>query len=31
MLGAQFYTTSQAAMVFDFELLEGGDVRELFP
>ena len=29
MLGAQFYTTSQAAMVFDFELLDGDDIRDL--
>jgi hypothetical protein len=29
MLGAQFYTTSQAAMVFDFDLLEGDDIRDL--
>jgi hypothetical protein len=29
MLGAQFYTTSEAALVFDYELLEGPLVREL--
>jgi hypothetical protein len=29
MLGAQFYTTSEAAMVFDFELLEGQQIFEL--
>ena len=29
MLGTQFYVTSEAAMVFDFELLEGTHIREL--
>jgi hypothetical protein len=29
MLGAQFYATSEAAMVFDFELREGDLAREL--
>jgi hypothetical protein len=29
MLGAQFYTTSDAAMVLDFQLLEGADIRNL--
>jgi hypothetical protein len=29
MLGAQFYATSAAALVFDYELLEGVLVREL--
>lgn len=29
MLGSQFYLTSDAAQVFDFELLEGLQVREL--
>jgi hypothetical protein len=29
MLGAQFYVTSEAAMVFDFELFEGARVHEL--
>ena len=29
MLGAQFYHTSDAALVFDYELLEGTEVREL--
>jgi hypothetical protein len=29
MLGAQFYVTSQAAMVFDFELLEGTEAGGL--
>ena len=29
MLGAQFYLTSEAAMVYDFELLEGAGIREL--
>lgn len=29
MLGAQFYITSEAAMVFDFELLEGPTIRDL--
>jgi hypothetical protein len=29
MLGAQFYTTSDAAMVFDFQLLEGAEIRNL--
>jgi hypothetical protein len=29
MLGAQFYITSQAAMVLDFELLDGADVSAL--
>ena len=29
MLGAQFYVTSDAALVFDYELLEGLQVREL--
>lgn len=29
MLGTQFYVTSAAAMVFDYELLEGAAVREL--
>ena len=28
-IGTQFYTTSDAAMVFDYELLEGERVREL--
>jgi hypothetical protein len=31
MLGAQFYITSEAALVFDFELLEGNRVSELVP
>ena len=29
MLGAQFYVTSEAAMVYDFELLEGSSIRDL--
>lgn len=29
MLGAQFYVTSDAAFVFDYELLEGRQVRDL--
>ena len=29
MLGAQFYLTSEAALVYDFELLEGAGIREL--
>ncbi len=29
MLGAQFYVTSDAALVFDYELLEGLQVRDL--
>jgi hypothetical protein len=29
MLGAQFYATSDAASVFDYELLEGLEVRDL--
>lgn len=29
MLGAQFYATSDAAMVFDFELVEPGRLNEL--
>jgi hypothetical protein len=29
MLGTQFYVTSEAAMVFDFELLEGAQFRGL--
>jgi hypothetical protein len=29
MLGAQFYLTADAALVFDYELLEGPQVREL--
>ena len=29
MLGAQFYVTSEAALVFDFELLEDGRIGEL--
>jgi hypothetical protein len=29
MLGAQFYVTSDAAFVFDYELLEGLEVRSL--
>lgn len=29
MLGAQFYITSEAALVFDYELLEGTNVRTL--
>jgi hypothetical protein len=29
MLGAQFYTTSDAALVFDYELLAGVQVRDL--
>lgn len=29
MLGAQFYVTFEAALVFDYELLEGRDVRHL--
>lgn len=31
MLGAQFYVTSDAAQVFDFELLDAGDARALLP
>ena len=31
MLGAQFYVTSDAAMVFDFELLESAQIGELAP
>ena len=29
MLGAQFYATSAAALVFDFEMLDGARAREL--
>jgi hypothetical protein len=29
MLGAQFYVTADAALVFDYELMEGLDVRRL--
>ena len=31
MLGAQFYATSDAAQVFDFELLEAAHARDLLP
>ena len=31
MLGAQFYVTSDAAQVFDYELLDARDARELLP